>query len=89
MCKANHYPILPRLRHTADQVSKALYFLSRLGVEVKTIDLQSESPAIETYCCPGNLRLRSETIGQGANPAPYVQKQALVQGCRVLWREAL
>ena len=47
MCKANHYPILPRLRHTADQVSKALYFLSRLGVEVKTIDLQSESPAIE------------------------------------------
>lgn len=88
MNKATHYPILPTLRHTADQVSKALYFLSRLGVDVKTIDMCPESPVIETYFCPGNLRLRSETIGQGGNPKPYLVKQSQVHGCKIIWKES-
>lgn len=89
MSAQRHYPSLPALRHTADAVSKALYFLSRLGVQVKTIGLEGESPAIETYFCPGNQRLRSEVVGQGGNPYPYVLKQSLVHGCRVIWREAV
>lgn len=86
-----HYPNHQANRRLSNQVCNALQLLTGKNIEVVRIDLTGAMAVIEVFNCPANKDLEPETVGRGCNgePTEYINKAAMVFGCKVIWSEGL
>ena len=85
-----HYPLQAELKRKASQVASAVTTLARLGIEVKTINVEPAMPVITVFHCPANKRLASEIVMRGNDKSDqaFVIKNAKTDNCKVVWIEA-
>jgi len=83
-----HHPDKNKLYKQTERIAAAMQSLTRIGIEIMTIDCTHAMPRIEVFNCPSVERLQPEKLGCGHNLAgDYVRKMAQLQGCQIEWSE--
>lgn len=86
-----HYPNIGLLRRKTKQICQAVQTLTEQGVEVIMISFSPDSPVIEVANCPGTRSLHGVAIGQSRQNEGelHIKKTAHLNGCQIIWSEAV